>query len=62
MYAFMYVCVYICMDVDVWIGMSMIVYICMFKIIKFKDVLIIYLISTFAHGFVFKCYTPISTL
>ncbi len=61
-----YVCVYICicMHVDMWIGMGMIV-ICMhmsIRIIKLMDVLIIYLISPFLHNFVFKYYTPISTL
>ncbi len=53
------------MHVDVWIGMGMIVYICMSiymhmstVIIKSMDALIIYLIRTFVHGFVFKTYTP----
>ncbi len=56
------------MHVDVWISMGMNVYtfmsICMHMstlIIKLMDVLIIYLISTFVHGFVFKTYTPLFT-
>ncbi len=31
------------------------------RIIKLMDVLIIYLINTFVHGFVFKTYTHLST-
>ncbi len=60
---------HICMQVDMWIGMDMIVYKYMYRynictstrIIKLMDVLIIYLINIFVHGFVFKTYTAIST-
>ncbi len=59
---------HICMHMDVHIGMGMIAYICLSiywhmstPIIKFMDVHIIYLISTFVHSFVFKTYTSLST-
>ncbi len=75
---YIYKCVYVCVCVcvqqyaymhacgDVWIGMGVIVYICMTIYmymstlnIKLMDVLIIYLISTFVHGFLFKADTPL---
>ncbi len=57
-----------CIYVYMWmcIGMGMIVYVCMSiylhmsTLIKLMDVLIIYLITTFVYGFVFKTYTPLS--
>ncbi len=65
LYVYMFVCNYVyahmCMHLDVRIGMGMILYICMSiymhmstHIIKLRYVLIIYLISTFVHGFVLK--------
>ncbi len=53
---------------EVTVIMSMIVYMCMSVymhmstcITKLMDVLIIYLFSTFVHGFEFKTYMPLST-
>ncbi len=59
---------HICMQVDMWIGMDMIVYKYMYRynictstrIIKLMDVLIVYLICTFVQCFVFTTYTPLS--
>ncbi len=76
MYIYLYmcacvcVCVCLCICMDVWIDRSMTVYICMTiyicnmstLLIKLMNVLIIYLISTFVHGFVFKTYTSLSTV
>ncbi len=77
-YASIYICVnvclcvpmymHVCIHVDVWMGMGMIVYICMSlyvhmsTLIKLMDVIIIYLISTLVHGFVYTTYTPLSTV
>ncbi len=60
---------HICMHEDMWIGMGydckymyVTIYMLMSThIIKLMDILIIYLISTFVHGFVFKTYTPLFT-
>ncbi len=59
------ICVCICLHVGVCLSMGMIVYMCMSTcmhmsafIIKLMDVLIIHLISTYVHGFVFKTYIP----
>ncbi len=59
--------VHICMHVCVCISMGMIIYMCMSIclhmsafIIKLVNVLIIYLISTYTHSFVFKTYMFIS--
>ncbi len=62
------ICVHVCIHTSVCISMDMIVEMCMsihmdmFAFTtKLMDVLIIYLISTYVHGFVFKTYTPLST-
>ncbi len=61
-------CVHICMHVSVCISMGISVYMCMSicmhrcAFIKFMDVLVIYLISTYVNCFVFKTYTPLSTV
>ncbi len=48
MYYVYYVCILLYMQMSTFI-------------IKLNDVLMIYLISTFVHGFVFNTYTPLST-
>ncbi len=49
-----YDCLYVYVYIYIYMHMSTF-------IIKLMDVLIIYLISTFVHGFAFQTYTPLST-